>query len=189
MADTVAIVSVVGSTLVGLSGIGAGVYGAWAGRRWQSREERATELRDVLDTAAANIAALMQPIALANVAFTTIDITQATGADEEKLLQQARTHLQTATAAQRDLWATTNRLRVRKGSESAVATTLKAAEKEIGLLGAIVQLRLVNPSVRGGYEEAWAKAEAAERAFYDASSAELEGATERSGEVVPDVTR
>lgn len=45
----------------------------------------------------------------------------------------------------------------------------------VGQLGALVRRRVVNPTVTG-YDEAWAKAEAAERAFYDAAAAELEAA-------------
>ena len=56
MTDFVALASVVTSGMVGLGGIGASVWGASRERRWKSHEERVTELRSVLDTAAANLA-------------------------------------------------------------------------------------------------------------------------------------
>jgi hypothetical protein len=44
----------------------------------------------------------------------------------------------------------------------------------VGLLVALVAMKVIDLTF-GGYDEAWAKAETAERAFYDAAAKELRG--------------
>lgn len=57
--ETVAIVAVSTSAIVGLSGVLAGVWGGSRERRWRSREERAVELRGVLEDGGVRIAELL----------------------------------------------------------------------------------------------------------------------------------
>jgi hypothetical protein len=52
MSETVAIVSVVSSGVVGIGGIAAGYWGATSERRWKSNEERAVDARRVLEVGA-----------------------------------------------------------------------------------------------------------------------------------------
>jgi hypothetical protein len=52
MSEAVPIISVSASAIVGVGGLAAAAWGSSRERRWQSREERATELRAVLDEAA-----------------------------------------------------------------------------------------------------------------------------------------
>jgi len=49
MSDAVAIVSVLASGVVGLAGVSSTVWIALSQRRWHSSEERAADLRTVLD--------------------------------------------------------------------------------------------------------------------------------------------
>jgi hypothetical protein len=68
---------------------------------------------------------------------------------------------------------------VRQGSDAAIVLALKETEKQIGLLGALVRRRVGDASITG-YENQWAKAEAAERAFYDSAASELRTAEDQS---------
>jgi hypothetical protein len=159
MADTVAIISVVGSSLVGLGGIASTYFGARAARHWQSREEHVAELRKVLDKAAVDLTATMQPIALANTALKAYALAKSTpgpGGPRAQARAEAKGHLMTAMAAQRDLWRTSNRLRLRTGPESPVVAALDDARREIGLLAALVRTRVEDPRGTSGYEDAWA---------------------------------
>jgi hypothetical protein len=169
MSDAVAIVAVVSSGVVGLAGILTGVWGARAARRWQGHEERVAELRAVLDTAAGHLGDAMQAIAEANEAVRT-----ASSEPERthEYLDRARVYLDDAMIAQKGVWSTSNRLRVRRGSDSPVAQALMDAERELGHLGAVVSRRLVTYAIPG-YDEAWAKAQKAEQAFYNAAAADL----------------
>lgn len=171
MAD-VAIVSVVTTGIVGLAGVASGVWGAARARRWERREERVSELRGVLDTAAENLSGAIQAIAKASEDLRTAGFEQDDAEQCEAYRERARKHLGDAEIAQSGIWAQHNRLRVRKGSESQLATTLLDAETQVGRLGALVRRRLANPELLG-YDDAWAKAAAAERAFYDVAAEEL----------------
>jgi hypothetical protein len=175
MTDFVALASVVTSGIVGLGGIGAGVWGAAKARRWQGREERVAELRTVLDAAAEHLSSSLQGIAQANDALRTAGFDPD---HADAYLGTARRRLSGATTSQNGIWSTHNRLRVRTGSQSKVAQALAAAETQVGLLGAVVRRRLVNPELLG-YDEAWLKAAAAEQVFYDAAAEELQASEPR----------
>ena len=172
MADAVAIVSVLTTGAVGLSGVVSGVWGAAKARAWQGREERISELRGVLDTAAGHLSGAIQAIAKANEDLRTAGFNQDDAKLYEGYRERARERLADAEIAQFGIWSTHARLRVRRSSDSTLATTLLDAEREVGFLGAIVKSKLANPE-KLGYDEAWAKAAAAERAFYDAAADEL----------------
>lgn len=138
-------------------------------RYWQSREERTAELRKVLDAAAEHLSSAIQAIAEAN------EHLRAAGFDPtlaEKFKQAARRRMSDAMTAQNGIWSTHNRLRLRTGSDSEVAAALADAEKQVGLLGAFVRRKLVTSDLLG-YDEAWARAAAAEKAFYDAAANQL----------------
>jgi hypothetical protein len=168
MADPVAIVSVSTSGAIGLAGIFSSARAGISARRWQGKEERIAELRTVLDTGAVNLANAMQAMAEANRALTTGRMDLAS-ADQ---MASAKQYLSDALTAQKALWITSNRLRIRRGSTSPVAEALRDAERKVGLLGALVGRKVQSPATPG-YEAAWAEAEASERAFYDAAAAEL----------------
>jgi hypothetical protein len=63
--EAVAIVSVAASALVGVGGLASASWGASRERGWQSREERATELRKLLEDGAAHALELAWTIASA----------------------------------------------------------------------------------------------------------------------------
>ena len=58
MGEAVAIISVAASAMVGAGGLIAAAWGSSRERSWRSREERATELRSVLEDAAGQLANL-----------------------------------------------------------------------------------------------------------------------------------
>lgn len=173
MAD-VAIVSVVGSTLVGLGGLASTTWGQHATRRWQGREGRATEMRAVLDAAATQIATAMQSAAAAHHKLSQLDLERTPERVGQAGLDKAAEQLASAVDAGRQIWVTSNRLRVRTGAEAHVALALKKAEHEVGVLVAVVEWEkrdLVTSD--DNYTAAWANAETAERAFYDAAAKDL----------------
>jgi hypothetical protein len=172
MGDAVAIIAVATSGTVGLAGILTTSYGTVSSLRWRSREERVAELRAVLDTAAAHIAAAMQAAAEANRQLSSVRLERTPQPVGEAHVKKAREQLDAAVAAEKELWVATNRIRVRTGSTAVVAEALKDAERQVGLLVALVGRKMIEFTLEG-YEEAWGKAEAAERAFYDAAAQNL----------------
>ena len=174
MDDPVAIVSVVGSTLVGLGGLASTTWGQHATRVWQGREERASEMRAVLDAAATQIATAMQSAADAHQKLSRLDPERTPQPVGQAGLDKAAEQLASAIGAERQIWVASNRLRVRTGAEAHVALALKKAEHEVGLLVAIVEREKRDlVTSEDNYTAAWASAEAAERAFYDAAAKDL----------------
>ena len=131
----------------------------------------------MLDAAAEHIATAMQAISEAQ------DAIRAAGIDperEEEALHDARNWMGQAMAAQKWIWTTVNRLSIRKGPSHPAAQALEAAERAIGMLGGNVRRRLVHRDLPD-YDEAWAKAQNAEKAFYAAAEAELRATEARGG--------
>jgi len=172
MGDAVAIVSVAMTGAVGLVGTGAAAFAASAQRRWQRREERVVELREVLDAAAVALATTMQEAALLHREVVGLDKLNLPESVGQERVDRARRHLDAAFIAERGIWEISNRLRVRRGSQAPVSLALKSVEHDVGLLVALVGREFAE-RVTLAYEDAWAKAEALERSFYDAAAAEL----------------
>jgi hypothetical protein len=108
VSDAVAVIAVAFSGTAGLAGIATTTYGAAAQRRWQGREERVTELRKVLDTAAVSVANAMQAIALAHRELQGLDFDTTPEVVGEKRISRARERIDEAVAAEREIWVASN---------------------------------------------------------------------------------
>lgn len=170
MADAVAIIAVSTSGVVGIGGLVSTAYGAAAGRRWRSREERAIELRKVLDAAAVSLARSMHALTETEAALhgAVSDTEHADAA-----YASAHEWLGEVIGAQKELWSATSQVQVRTGSTSPVALAIKAAESKVDAVGKVMTRNVLRRLELPGYTEARAEAEASERAFYDAAAAEL----------------
>lgn len=174
MADSVAIVSVVTSGVVGVGGILSAAWGAWTGRKWQAREERLAELRNVLDAAALALAQALRALYEANKLLSLAGDLRAT---REQLDAAAREQLDNALGARAGLWAIVNRVQVRTGSASPIATALETVERRIESLHSFVDtLRKPSEASAGeepDFDQLWMDAKVAENTFYDVAEAAL----------------
>jgi hypothetical protein len=170
ISDAVAIIAVTTSGIVAIGGIVATAYSASSQRRWQSIEERTTELRTVLDSAAGSLARAMHALV-----ETERALHGAVGEDPKADEAYAGAHewLGEAVAALKELWTATTRIQVRMGSASPVAQAAKDAEFKLDAVGKVLTRNVIRRLELPGYAEARAEAEAAERAFYDAAAAVL----------------
>jgi hypothetical protein len=166
MADAVAIVSVATSGLVGLSGLVLNYRGAENARRWQGREQRLAELRDILDSAAQSLGIALQEIAGAHA-----EIALASGgprpASAVRRLNDGREALTT-------LWILWNRVRVREGAAADVAVALSLAREAAARLDTLVRQELEGREASDAdYRSRWNAAHTAEIGFYEIAASSV----------------
>jgi len=163
MGEAVAIVSVAASAVVGVGGLAAAALGASRQRVWRSREERAIELRAVLEGAAERLSDLRFAIGKAHFQVKT------TGAIDAALEEGF-------VPAQERLVMALSRIGVRRGSSSADYTRCdEAAEALSKLLTILYETRDegLDRERAKAYSAAWEAAEVAEKAFLDAAARTL----------------
>lgn len=173
MTDIVAVVSVITSGAVGIGGVLVTGYGAWAERRWQRREERAIEVRTVLDDAAFPIGTELRSLSAA-VQFIQNASADPSAAAQGELLDKARAQIDDVSDAAKQSWTVQSRLGLRLGLDSAVVKTLAEAIEQIARLHQSV-LGLVDDPWTESVSELWDSARAAEKRCYDAASSQLRG--------------
>jgi hypothetical protein len=123
MSDVVALTSIISGATVALGSVGATIYTGSARRRWQSREERSAELREVLDEAAASLARGMQSIGHAYAVIAPPAVPNPDVAMREIIA---------LSDSLSTVWAAANRVALRRGPESPIARALRDAEEGMG---------------------------------------------------------
>jgi hypothetical protein len=161
--EAVAIISVSASAVVGVSGVVVAAWGGARERRWQSREERATELRAVLEDGGSQFAELMFK------------------ADEAH--NEVRRHGQLSSDTKDDLEArhksivlAMSRVGVRRGPGALEYTTF--ANYRLTIYKVLTTLAEANgkgldPEQKAAYTHAWSEALTAEKAYLDATAKAL----------------
>jgi hypothetical protein len=172
--DTVAIVSVVTSGVVGLAGLSSTAYLARAQRRWQSHEERVVDLRMILDSAGADIAQTVLALGEANwAAEQAFGEFKSNPTRRNDLLVQGRGAVVRSLAPRGSLRTTCNRLSVRMGDADATPIALLDVHSKLVALGLIVSDQLETGPDETRYNTAWDAVETAETAFFAAAARAL----------------
>jgi hypothetical protein len=157
--SAIAIVSIVTTGVVGLSA----TWGRARELRWQSSEERTTELRSVLDRACEKLTAefvlLDQGHRECSVSGKVTEVTQ-------RLLLEA----------EKQLVLEWNRLGVRRGATAQEYLALGRCREACGRIGVLLDEMDagVPPAQRQSYAQLWKAAIAAERHFFSVASAALD---------------
>jgi hypothetical protein len=147
--------------LVGVGGLVAAAWGSSRERRWQTREERATELRTVLEGAGERLSTLL------------LAIDEAHREARQKPINNDR-H-QELLAMQQQLVVAGKRIGVRRGSKSDEYVTFGACFLAMSAIATIVEeaeTKLDREQERA-YSSAWTLALTAEEAFLDATAKAL----------------
>jgi hypothetical protein len=161
--ETVAIVSVSASALVGVGGLIAAAWGSSRERRWQTREERATELRSVLEEGGERLTEL----------FVTLDQAHGEVSTAGQLGAQMQAGLR---ALETRLVLVCKRVGVRRGSRAPEWRTLQEAWEATGRVLTILQEANgegLDREQHRAYSAAWTEALSAEAAFLDAAAKAL----------------
>lgn len=145
MTDIVAVVSVITSGAVGIGGVLVTGYGAWAERRWQRREERAIEVRTVLDDAAFPIGTELRSLSAA-VQFIQNASADPSAAAQGELLDKARAQIDDVSDAAKQSWTVQSRLGLRLGLDSAV---VRLSPKPLSRLRASTRVCWVSSTIPG----------------------------------------
>jgi hypothetical protein len=165
-ADAVAIVSVLASGVVGLAGVSSTVWIALAQRRWHSSEERAADLRTVLDRTGVDLSDTILALGEAHWAAE-----QASSKPEAKneLHEQGWAAERRSRASRASLRAAVKRVSVRRGAKDPIGLALDRVNLEIKELAEAVKDDLQGPMDKTRYEAAWNAVEKAELSFYSAT--------------------
>jgi hypothetical protein len=160
--EAVAIVSVAGSTLVGVGGLVAAAWGGSRERRWQTREERITELRSLLEEGSE---VLTQTFIVLDESTGEIRSVGELGATNAALLREL----------EKRLVAVSQKVGVRRGSRAGDYLALRACRDATGRIGWLLSEMQNggNAAEHAAYSVLWGKALDAERAFLDASAKTL----------------
>lgn len=163
MGEAVAIISVSASAIVGVGGLVAAAWGSSRERRWQTREERATELRSVLEEGGERLTQLLITL---DQARGEVSSAGQLGAQTQAALRQLETRLVLVS----------KRIGVRRGSRSPEWLTLQEAWKATGSVLTILQEasgKGLDREQHRAYSGAWTEALAAETAYVDATARAL----------------
>ncbi len=155
-----AIISVAISGVVGIGGLAAAAWGTARERRWRTREERATDLRGALESAAESLLDLAWDIDVVR-----LKIKRGEGmSSEEKTAVES--HARQASVTGRA------HIAVRQGANAAEATSLEAwigkVSTLIGILGEGTNSGW-NDQLESRWKDVWAKAVEAEKAYFTAT--------------------
>ena len=163
MSEAVAIISVSASAVVGISGVVAAAWSSSRERRWQSREERAIELRTVLEDGGSLVAELLL---LIDEAHDGVGRDGRLGPDSKVALERSEKRMVLAM----------NRVGVRRGPKAPEYKTLGKywiAVSEIVTILDEAQGEGLDSEQARAYSTAWDKAIAAETAFHEAAAKAL----------------
>jgi len=163
--EAVAIISVSASAVVGVGGLAAAALGSAKERRWQTQEERATELRDVFEAAAGQLTNLQVVIDEAH------DETRQSGLNPSRA-QMIRT-------IEQRLVFEGKRIGLRRGSKADDYGAFVTAFQALGSIVVILEEASdagLDKEQQAAYRKAWEAGIAAEQAFLDATAKVL-GAT------------
>jgi hypothetical protein len=157
--EAVAIVSVVATAVVGLSA----TWGRSRELRWQTGEERTTELRSVLDLACEKLTATFVVLDEAHREFSEAG---KVGPVTQQLLVEA----------EKQLVLEWNRVGVRRGADTSEYLALGRCREACGRIGLLLDEMNagVGPAHRAAYSKLWEAARAAERDFFNVASAALD---------------
>jgi hypothetical protein len=147
---------------------------AWAGnadRRWRRGEERAVDLRRVLDDAAQHLGAARQCLYEANEALKSARHGEA----RDEAVASAKEWYGESLTAQKKLWTAANRARLRRGPDDDVSTTLAELEDAIEGLSSNVRRRFDVLDLPD-FDRRWEAAITAEQRFYKATTRVLDSA-------------
>jgi hypothetical protein len=161
--EAVAIISVSASALVGVGGLVAAAWGSSRERRWQTREERITELRSVLQEGGELVTKLL----------IAMDEARGEVAAEGQLGVQRIAGLR---ELEKQLALVCKRVGVRRGSLAPEWATLREAWEAIGMVLTILQEASgegLDSEQHRAYSTAWTDALAAETAYHDATAKAL----------------
>jgi hypothetical protein len=163
MGEAVAIISVSASAIVGISGVVAAAWGSSRQRRWQSHEERAIELRGVLEDGGAKVAELLIKI---DGAHDEVWQLRHLTPDRKKDLE----------LTQKSIVFAIDRIGIRRGSRAPEYKTLGSYWRDVEELVTILEEakgeRLTSDQ-EAAYERRWDHAIAAQKAYLDATAETL----------------
>jgi hypothetical protein len=153
--EAVAIVSVVSTAVVGL----AATWGRGRELRWQTREERTTELRGVLDEACEKLTATF---VLLDQAHREWSVAGKVDPVTQRLLVEA----------EKNLVLEWNRVGVRRGADTPEFLALGRCRVECGRVGMVLDEMSagVGPPDRQHYSDRWKAARTAETEFFNVAS-------------------
>jgi hypothetical protein len=161
--EAVAIISVSASALVGVGGLVAAAWGSSRERRWQTREERTTELRSVLQEGGELVTKLL----------ISVDEARGEVATQGQLGMQSVAGLR---ELEKQLALACNRVGVRRGSLAPEWATLREAWEAIGRVLVILQEASgegLDSEQHRAYSTAWTEALTAETAYHNATAKAL----------------
>lgn len=177
MSEVVTIISVSTTAVLGVGSLVAATWGGSRERRWQSREERAVELRAVLEDGASKLAELMFKIDEAHNEVRRLGrLAPATEVDFE--------------ARHQSIVLALSRVGVRRGSRAPEYTTFASywlAISKLDTLLAEANGEGLDSEQKAAYTSAWTEALAAGNAYLDATANALgpEESLPRRRQVLP----
>lgn len=162
VSEAVAIISVSASAVVGLGGLLATTFGGTRQRKWESQEERAIELRSVLDDGGQRIAELL----------LQVDEAHNEVLRDGRLSPERRAGLD---SIQRGIALSINRVGLRRGSQAAEYSAMGAYWAAVSRLTVILEEAHdgLDSEQASTYSQTWTEALAAESAYLDSTARTL----------------
>lgn len=162
MGEAVTIISVSTTALLGMGSLAAAALGGSRERRWHTQEERATELRSVLERAGESLTSLLLAVG---------------DAHDETFGVPLSNHLKDALRnREKEIVVHTNRIGVRRGSGSPEYTSCRDCWLAISKLTTILDEagdEGLDHEQQSAFSRGWKKALAAEAAYLDTAAKAL----------------
>jgi hypothetical protein len=165
MGEAVTIISVSTTALLGMGSLAAAAFGGSRERRWQTQEERATELRSILEHAGESLSSLL--LAVGDAHDETFGVPLS---DDRKDELRDR---------EKEIVVHTNRIGVRRGSRSPEYTCCRDCWRAISKLTTILDEaddEGLDREQQRAFSRGWDEALAAEAAYLDAAAKALSAA-------------
>jgi hypothetical protein len=162
MSEAVTIIAVSTTAVLGVGNLVASSLNSSRERRWGAREERATELRAVLEEAGARLTALM------------IGVDEAHDEAKHGRLSEGRKH--DLMAIQKELAPVGNKIGVRRGASATEYRTFGDCWKELSALVIVLEEATtgLDREQEHAYTKAWNKMLAAQDGYLDATAEALQ---------------
>jgi hypothetical protein len=165
MGEAVTIISVSTTALLGMGSLAVAAFGGSRERRWQTQEERATELRAVLEHAGESLSSLLLTVGDAHDEMSRVPLSK----DRQENLRDR----------EKAIVVHTNKIGVRRGSRSPEYTSCRDYWLAISELTTILDEagdEGLDKEQQSAFSKGWKKALAAEAAYLDAAAKALSGA-------------